>query len=598
MNLTSIQSIVGDKFKVEWNEDKEESPIRLKLKTKNKHEIEQSIVAWTIVLEAVAGRKATREKDESIRIKIRSAENIIHASLYKTGTVMLQCKQKQPLSEWMESNWREIISKVNNASNNMDSTEVETEPNQKIPNHPKKKKIRKGSNTSAKTKKQIPPPGKEIKIKENKVQNTAPGTPADTIQTATPTSIISTISSYILQPFLPTRLFPPANETASAQLKTCPLTPLPLNSQNRNETASKSKEFIKKNIATEVIDVHNLEASKDHKQKREDEDKKDDDDRKREDRENEDHQRYHRKKIDEYQQRDYYSKLGSYSNISLQYNTQKAMIHNEGTKSDKAPTTPPKTRPLPLNSLSMLNQDESGEFLSCPIPEDKRLSTTTLPPTQFVFPNPLMHNQYTSETASMCTVEFSKEDAKFKEGYVPKADDNKVVKGDKEKDDYEIGDLDHENEKPQRIGKDDLKNQDSARKEEKNALTTKNDYMPEEDAYFEGEDYTQALLPNPVHKHNECMSETASTCTVKFIKEDAVAEEGDDVLERDDKEDEQKVAEDRKSKVNDKKEDDHEKRDKDHKNENCHKKDNDDSAIKGEKNAVATKANYIPNIHR
>ena len=86
---------------IEWNTDKEESPLRIKLKEGNEREaIKNYTKKWIKVLSNLIEIKPV-QLDTQIRFKIPCNDQILYISLYGTGTVMFQGKD---IVHWLMNN--------------------------------------------------------------------------------------------------------------------------------------------------------------------------------------------------------------------------------------------------------------------------------------------------------------------------------------------------------------------------------------------------------------------------------------------------------------------------------------------------------------
>ena len=108
MLLEAIQKAVKQTHIVLWKEEVEESPIRLKVRSKTKEDILFNVNQGCSILEKWSNSK-TKIGEHFIRIDIPLKESIIHASIYGNGTVQLQGEGR---GKWLASHIDEIVTKL------------------------------------------------------------------------------------------------------------------------------------------------------------------------------------------------------------------------------------------------------------------------------------------------------------------------------------------------------------------------------------------------------------------------------------------------------------------------------------------------------
>ena len=110
-------------YVVEWDNDKEESPLRIKPKQAlEKEQLKTKILRWINTLSTVANTKAV-QTGQYVRINIPSSGKPMCASVYGNGTIMFQGKGHN-IENWLKSKVDEICSLIKRR-NSMDKSKDE-----------------------------------------------------------------------------------------------------------------------------------------------------------------------------------------------------------------------------------------------------------------------------------------------------------------------------------------------------------------------------------------------------------------------------------------------------------------------------------------
>ena len=114
MYLEPVKVALEPKYTVKWNEFEENSPICINLKSESKLEIAKDIKSWISALSSIAQQEAQYEAD-CTRVAIKTGVNNLHASVYHTGTVMIQ-GNRLTLGSWVSENMINVIKAVDEKS--------------------------------------------------------------------------------------------------------------------------------------------------------------------------------------------------------------------------------------------------------------------------------------------------------------------------------------------------------------------------------------------------------------------------------------------------------------------------------------------------
>ena len=103
-----IQEAVKSTHKVEWNETNENSPIRLKTKTKDREEAKAQVLVWSDILLRYSNAKP-KIKEQYIKFKIPYDGITLAASIYGNATVQIQgigC------GRWLANKLKEVVEEL------------------------------------------------------------------------------------------------------------------------------------------------------------------------------------------------------------------------------------------------------------------------------------------------------------------------------------------------------------------------------------------------------------------------------------------------------------------------------------------------------
>ena len=120
MQLAKLKKSLPERFYIEWREGNKDSPIRVKLKPKYKKEAATTAAKWLDIVSGMIGRREIYTGKEA-RMKIEYENSCIIATIYRTGTVMLQGEKS---AEWLTVKTDEILRELEESKT--ESTEVES----------------------------------------------------------------------------------------------------------------------------------------------------------------------------------------------------------------------------------------------------------------------------------------------------------------------------------------------------------------------------------------------------------------------------------------------------------------------------------------
>ena len=111
MYQETVKRETRNKYTIEWNEENEQSPLRLKLITNNEKERTNNLQKWKKALELISNSKGVDYKKEHCTRFTISKEKAhkMTATVYTNGKIMIQGQQ---LGKWITKWMPEIMKEV------------------------------------------------------------------------------------------------------------------------------------------------------------------------------------------------------------------------------------------------------------------------------------------------------------------------------------------------------------------------------------------------------------------------------------------------------------------------------------------------------
>ena len=122
MYLQQVRNKLPERYTIKWNETIDESPIVIKLLSDKSEETNSCIQDWTRALTKFTDRPAKFTGNKT-HISIPYLGNTIHATTFKTGTIMLQGEGR---GRWAANNLDEIIRTVHSQTKDSSDKKVIT----------------------------------------------------------------------------------------------------------------------------------------------------------------------------------------------------------------------------------------------------------------------------------------------------------------------------------------------------------------------------------------------------------------------------------------------------------------------------------------
>ena len=124
MYLEKVKLALGQNYQVTWQEEVEASPIRIKLRSTNKAKLAINLQRWISAITAATNSKA-EETEQCTKLPFKTSQGNLHATFYKSGTVMIQ-GQSFTLGHWINEKFMNIIKEVTQAEGELQKEETET----------------------------------------------------------------------------------------------------------------------------------------------------------------------------------------------------------------------------------------------------------------------------------------------------------------------------------------------------------------------------------------------------------------------------------------------------------------------------------------